>query len=272
MFRPGWPRAAEGLPKELSRRDETLLKMLQLAGSLELEKAPDNWILFHWQGRRYHLGPPKPGPEMGEPMTLDHPLLQRLRQQIHDDTEDRCFSISGPPGEWQVYLVQLRGIECEERLLILGPEGLDGLQRALEHSSEAVVWDRQLPPHEALQENLEHLEKELENQQDAQVRRLMKQTRARHEDLIKLLESEQLRLQAALNQAERKFRCAKNPAATSTAQGQVTRLKNELEHLMHTREQQIKESRQEASQREQKLAESRYVETEARRLFAVVSS
>jgi len=68
----------------LSRRDDALLQLLQVEAPVENLRTTPERLIFDWKGRRFHLGRPNPGPECGEPLSLDHLWL---RAERHDSFE-----------------------------------------------------------------------------------------------------------------------------------------------------------------------------------------
>ncbi|MEW6281154.1 MAG: helicase-related protein, partial [Candidatus Eremiobacterota bacterium] len=261
---------AEALPVALSRRDENLLALLEARSPIAERRQVGERVIFEWEGRRFHLGPPRPGEELGQPLSLDHPRVQGLIEEARLATDQRLFRLSAPTsGRWCAYRVVLTGLEVEERILVLGPEGRAGLEAALAQATDARAEGTAWEDPSDLPEVLERMREDAERAQEPRLHRLLDQLRAREQDTRRYLDQRQAELQARLAEAERKERFAKDSEQARHAQATVSRLRRELDELRAGREDRLFEVTQALSDRRFELYQQGSVQAEAVRLFAV---
>jgi hypothetical protein len=258
---------SDALPLALSRRDETILEILDSESPVERLGVKSERLLFRWNGRKYHVGQPLPGLELGEPLLVDHPALEALLARCQAQADGGNFRLRGEPAIWCVYLLKIDGLERSEQLLVLGPGGKAGLLEALE--GELDVLEESWADDPQLAQALEDIQTEVEERQHPLWHRRVQQLNARREDGKRYLDQQEALLVTALEKAARKKRAARTPADTRTAQGQVTRLENELHILRAERSQKLAESRRLIDEKLNALIPRRYVQVSERRLFRV---
>lgn len=264
---------SEAIPIAISRRDENLLALLDSHAPVTERQQAGERVLFAWQGRRFHLGPPDPGEGCGQPLDLSHPLVQSLFEETRQTTERKLFTMEGPvQGRWCAYLVSLTGLDIQERLLVLGPGERAGLEEALARSVTLSGTDADWDDPSELPDQLESLGAEAGRLQEPRLQRQLAQLSAREQDARRFLDDRQRELEDKLGQAERKERYARDSDEKRHAQASVTRLRGELEELRSSREERLWEAAQSVQDRRRQLMQQAYVLVEATRLFCVESS
>ena len=256
--------AAEAIPQALSRRDQTLMDLIQLDGPVtELVETSERRI-FRWKGKRFHLGRPKPGAEFGEPLSLDHPLLEAQRS---DELE--TYRLRGAAATWEVYRLDIQGIEHEEQIAVIGPGGEAGLREALQSAKRLENASYPL----AMQGELEVLrlraQEEAENRQRPQLERLLRQLGARKEDLRKSLDEEEKALRQEALKAERARVQARTPEESRNSLAKHRAAEAKLKKFLETRAARLQESLDKISEREQEIHRQRYVTVEALPLLCI---
>ena len=263
---------AEELPVAMSHRDEMLLNLLRAESPVKEISNDGARMVFEWSGRRYHLGPPKPSPECGEPLDLEHPLIQRRLSRSARVPEGTSWRLESEERvEWQIYRLTLRGLEEEERLLVLGEGGQEALTRALGSSSELL-------PHEVgewadlgLSSKLAQICREFEQKQTPRVAQLQQHLENRQKDLSKFFEIRRKDLEKKVDDAEDARRYARTPEEQRKTRDRHRRLRQELESLRHDSDKRLREVSREVSRDKQNLAKHRHVSIEAVRLFRVMA-
>ena len=256
--------AAEAIPLALSRRDQALMELIELDSPItDLTETPERRT-FTWKGGRFHLGRPLPGPECGEPLSLDHPLLAAHR---HDTLQS--YRIPGASALWEVYRLSVYGVEQEELLVVLGPEGEAGLRQALQ---EAPL----IKPSEAVPQLAEQLDRlrrsiqeEAESRQQPQLNRLLRQLAARKEDVRKSLDEEEKALRLALSKSERARLQSRTPEESRSNQARHRAAETKLRKFLETRVDQEREILDKIVEREQEIHCQRYVTVEALPLLCI---
>ncbi|MBX9567783.1 MAG: DEAD/DEAH box helicase family protein [Candidatus Obscuribacterales bacterium] len=108
----------------LSRSDEILLEILGADGTIEVvgsDPSEPARTIIRWNGALYHLGPPNPSGECGEPIHREHPMVQEAITKCVEEIDGGSFNLEPPSTQLDVYRVTLSGIEVEDRLLVVAP-------------------------------------------------------------------------------------------------------------------------------------------------------
>jgi len=254
--------AAEEIPLALSRRDQALMQLVELEAPVtDLVETAERRI-FTWKGQRFHLGRPQPGAECGQPLTLDHPLLQANRR---DDLEG--FRIAGTPSAvWEVYRLDVQGIENEELLVVAGPPGL---QEALNSATSLYPAQYSLSLAKELDQMRRLAQEEAEARQKPQLERLLRQLAARKEDVRKGLDEEEKSLRQALARTEKARLAARTPEQSRSAVAQHRAADFKLKKFLETRAARQQESLEKIEEREQEIHRQRYVTVEALPLLCI---
>jgi hypothetical protein len=229
----------------LSRRDADLLEIL---GDAKVVGVDGPRTLLEWRGKRCHLGPPAPGEACGEPLFLEHP---EVRERIAECIEQTGGEGVGP-GDWEVHKVRYRGLEEEERIVVVGSEPLEG----------TTAWP-------SLQAAIEAQREEIDRDQRERVERLLWQIRARRDDLERWGSQAEAALEKKIEDARKARRLASTPAAASRAKALQTRVQNELEKLRRENREEAERTLRALGEEEQRIREMRFVEVSSERLFKV---
>ncbi len=197
----------------LSRCDETLLKILGAEGNVEVVGPHGPRTLLRWNDRLYHLGPPEPGEECGEPLYREHPQVQAVIDRCIADVDGLVLEDeSNRDAIWEVYRVRLTGLEEEDRVLIVGDGSFGDLAQCTSD----------------LETGLLQMEEQAQQQQREYVDRLLAQIAACRHDMKTCGDSRIKDLESKLEDADRARRMAGSPAAMTKAQASQTRLRNEI--------------------------------------------
>lgn len=261
---------AEALPLAISRRDESLLALLAGHSPVTGRSQDGERIVFEWRGHRFHLGPPDPSARCGQPLNLDHPLVQEVMVAAREASGDRCIVLTGPvEGTWWAYRVTLTGLEIEDQLLVLGPGGREGLERALAQAKSALQVDGEWEDPPELPDRLEELREAVERLQEPRLQRQLGQLASREKDVRRFLDDRQHELEAKLRESERKERFARDADEKRLAQANVTRLRKELEELRAGRDARLWEAAQAVQELRMDLMQRGFIRAEEMRLFCV---
>ena len=256
--------AAEAIPQALSRRDQALLELIQLDSPIsDLVETPERRI-FTWKGKRFHLGRPSPGPECGEPLSLDHPILGAKRYD-----ELNGYRTTGSPAAWEVYRLDIRGIEHEEQIIVVGPGGEAGLNQALRVADGLEARTYPLAMHSELETLRRDAQEEAENRQRPQLERLLRQLGARKEDLRKSLDEEEKALRLEVSKTERARVQARTPEESRSSLARHRAAESKLRKFLETRAARQQESLDKIAEREQEIHRQRYVTVEALPLLCI---
>lgn len=248
----------------LSRCDETLLDILKGDGKIEqLEPAPPR-ILFKWNGRLCHLGPPKPSAEFGEPVHRDHNDVEALISGCIAETDGQNLEVEADAaGSLKVYRLKLIGIEEEERILITGDS--PGLLSALKLDGLASYAGD-------LEQGIAEIKEEAEQRQRDYVTRLINQLSARREDLRLCCDRTIAQLQKKLEAAERAFILAASPEALAKARTQKKRILAEIEKSKNESAHSTQEQLLKLEEEEQAVRLLQFVEVVPQLLFTITAS
>ena len=251
--------AAEAIPLALSRRDQTIMELIELESPVsELVETPERRV-FTWKGKRFHLGRPQPGPEFGEPLLLN--------AQRHDDLE--CYKMKGPAAFWEVYRLTVQGIEQEELVVVAGPGGEAGLRQALQAAGSVQSAELSLCLGRELEVLRQAAQEEAENRQRPQLERLLRQLAGRKEDVRKSLDEEEKSLRQALGKAEKARLQARTPEESRSSVGKHRAADDKLKKFLETRAVRQQESLDKILEREQEVHRQRYVTVEALPLLCI---
>jgi len=260
---------AQELPIAVSRRDEAVLALLEQEAPVYRLPADDDRLVFEWQGKRYHLGPPNPGDACGEPLHLEHPLLQTLVAHARELTNAGHFRMHGSPADWFVYRLTIEGNEVEQRLLVLGPGGREGLEEALATSVSVDPVGENAPDPPELATALDRIRSEAEREQEPRVERILQQLTARKEDERRFLDQRQRELENAVEQAQRQMEGARRDEERRQTVASYRRARGTLEAFKGERENRLWKASRALDARESKVFDQRYVSVHAERLYRV---
>ncbi len=261
---------ADELPVAISRRDEAVLKVLEAESPVQRLEPDDQRLVFEWKGRRYHFGPPAPGPRCGEPLHLEHPILQRRRRKTLALENGASWSVPGPfPAEWRVYKVLITGLEVEERILVLGHQGHQGLETAL-GQAEALTEEPGAWGDDGLEPLLDQIKNEVEAEQNPRINQIKKRLDNQREDLKRFLDAEEKELRQKVKEAEKARRYARSSDEQRRARDQYNQCRGALDSLRRNREGRLREVAQKVAREQQALARKRFVTVEPNRLFRIV--
>jgi len=227
-------------------------------------------MVFEWLGRRYHLGPPKPSADCGEPLDLQHPCVRRLLDrsaQVPEGTSWRL--VREELAEWQIFRLTLRGLEMEERLLVLGEGGGEALREALKAAAELRQEEKEEWPDLGLSGKVDQMRREFEQEQAPRVAQLQQHLENRLKDLGKFFELRQRDLEMKIDEAEKARRFARSPEEQKKARDRHSRRRRELEALRRESDSRLRQISREVSREKQELAKHRHVTVEAKPLFRI---
>jgi superfamily II DNA or RNA helicase len=204
---------SENLGTALSKRDETLLRLLNTESPVKIEFTTDSLTVFNWKDKRFHIGPPGPSDELGESMNSQHPWVKAIIDSCIDATQGQTLTVpSDSNASWEVFKIRVHGLEDEEHIAIVGGEFLD---------VESRTWN-------SLEHAIDFYKNEALVHQSNRVTLMLQQIRARRADLDNYEESELSSLQKKLNAATRARVVADTPAKKLKAQTQQTKIENEI--------------------------------------------
>ncbi|GMU52140.1 MAG: DNA helicase [Candidatus Xenobia bacterium] len=259
--RARFARCSEELPQALSRRDEELLALLEAESPVLRKGVRGDRVLLEWRGVAYHLGPPQPSDEFGEPLHVGH---SAVRQIIREARLARgCYRSEGDQALWEVYKVTLSGLEEEERLLVLGGPGLE---EALA-SGQLERVEEVAEQHPELAAALRELEQAVEKEQEGRIERLLAALSGRRQDARMFLDAKERELQKALTEAEKRRRNATSTEVARAAAQASRKLSRELLDLHNQREERLWQIARELEQEERRIRGCRFVRASAERLF-----
>jgi superfamily II DNA or RNA helicase len=250
---------SESLPAALTERDQAFLDLLGLAP----DHQADGRSRFDLPEGRVHLGAPLPGPEWGEPLNLEHPAVQSRLAAVKAATDGRTLVFDGPKaGRFDVYKVQLGGLEQTEEIAIVGTTGLE-LGELL--SSETTP----APPLDAVVVELERRRLMAEQRQRSSLDRLVRRINGRRETQSEFFASRKAELEQLMLGTEQKRRAASSMQEKRESVGEHTRLSKELLSLEPEQRRAERELEQQLTEERAKLERVAYVKAEASWLFGV---
>jgi superfamily II DNA/RNA helicase len=245
----------DSLGSSLSRCDKTLLEILSAESQVEIVGTDGPRTVFRWNDALYHLGPPNPGPECGEPLYKDHPRVQAVIARCISATEGKILETESESSVvGKIYRIQLRGIEEEERVLIVGREAQSQGATHCAVDLEAGILEMKL---------------DAERRDRTYVDRLLAQLASRRQDLQQYGVTVIAEMQKKLTAAERARRLATSSAASAKAQAQQRRLQSELEKLRTETAGETKRRLLELDNEERRVRRLQFVEVTAALLFEI---
>jgi hypothetical protein len=260
----------DALPLEISRRDHALLQLLAYDSQVREFNGFGERLVFEWQGRRYHLGPPDPSEEQGEPLDLQHPAVRSLVARVYAETDTAHFLLEGTEGDWRVYCFSFKGLETEERIVVLGPDGLPGLTGALEAGGTLELLSMGGPSADPeLEPCLTSSREKAEREQETRIRRLLGLLSAKRADTRRWFDMRAQELDKELENAELNRRRAKSVEDMRKAEARCRRTSRALAVLGEERSKRLREVAKEISQQELEIHRQSFVEVEPRFLFRV---
>lgn len=205
---------ADNLGPSLSKCDETLLDILRAVGEVHFEFHRDARTVFQWKGKRFHLGPPEPSGEFGEPLDRNHPLVASAIDECISATSDNTLRIEGQSnGIWEIFKITIFGIEKEEHIAIVGDNRLDSRYQCWQSLDEAVKF----------------YTGQSEKHQTARVNLMLQQISSRRQDLEIYEASVMTSLKKKLDAATNLRIKAETPEKMSKAKAQQTKIQGDIE-------------------------------------------
>jgi superfamily II DNA or RNA helicase len=264
----------------LSRSDEILLEILGAEGGtvdvLGTDPSEQTRTLIKWNGVLYHLGPPKPSEECGEPIHRDHARVRELMTRCLAEKLATYRMLPSSrnasayrPLSFDVYRITLSGLEVEDRLLVVcnrpSSEIVDDPDCKQLFSSLNVHYANDLDT------GLEELKRKVEREQREYIDRLLLQMSSRKNDLHLCGDASIKELNTKLEAAERARRLAASPAASAKAQAQHKRILTELERVKVESAAEIKKCIAELEEEERRIRLLQFVDATSEKLFSVTA-
>jgi len=259
----------ETFTSALSRYDEHLLNLLKLEDQeLEIQETAEQGTVCSTGGRTFHLGSRQGGEIRGETLHLGHPYLHTVMEKVTEATPECLYLFQGPQaGAWEVYLLSFEGFDREECLVVLGDGGLEKALSNARHIAEESLNGR--PEHPDLAEALEFQRQKVEAKQQSRAERRLRMLESREADLRAFWSEEESALSSRVEKARTAQRMARTPAEMRQASAEVKKLKAALTTLQKQRTQRLFELRERLEGEKDAMHEARFVNCEARRIFAV---
>lgn len=252
----------EKIEPALSHCDEILLQILQTEGGVEVVGQSGPRMLLRWNERLYHLGPPLPGSECGEPLYREHPAVKAVVERCLAATDGAVLECESDAACMQkVYRVRLRGLEEEDKLLIVGAGPLIGTEPRGSGADMITSAD--------LDSGVQLLKNAAEQQQKPYVKRLIDQIKACQSDMEKCGKRKVEEVEAKLEQADRDRRMASSAAARAKAQGLQTKYLNERETTRRELAEEQARRTGELAAEERRLRRVQFVEASPVLLFTI---
>lgn len=205
---------AEDLGPSLSKCDETLLDILRAQGEVVFEFHRDSRTVFQWNGYRFHIGPPEPGDEFGEPLDRNHPMVATAIKECIESTSDRTLVINGQSDDsWEVFKITINGIENEEHIAIVGKTRIDERYNSWKTLDEAVKF----------------YVDQTERHQSNRVNLMLQQISSRRKDLELYERSVEANFKKKLDAATNLRIKAETPEKMTKAKAQQTKIQGEIE-------------------------------------------
>lgn len=245
--------AAAEIPAALSQRDQTLLRIL----SLEAPVTPVVQDVFEWKGRRVHVGPPRPGPDFGEPLTLEWVGGER------SDSVDSYFCEGALEAVWEVHRVTVVGLETEEHVVVLGPPGLEEILDSGAGLQPGPAWQ----PSPELENACREIQSQADAQQAPYLQRLLRLCAARRADLRRSLDKEEAELREAVQKTLKGRVVARTPQQSGFALVEHRKAEGKLESFLASREERWRDTLAQLEDNERSIQARRYVETHSVPLF-----
>lgn len=258
------------LSTEISQRDESLLSFLGYESPVRQVAVEGDRVVFAWNGRRFHLGPPSPSAECGEPLDLQHPVVQALISKVCSETDSGHFLLEREDGDWTVYRITIRGYETEDRVVVLGTGGLPALTAALACAGTVLRHSPGDPPeHPELPPYLAEVRETAERTQRARVRRLINLLSAKREDTRRWFDIRIQQVAKDLETAEVNRRRSRSPDELKKAEERCRRTARELARLRQERTERLLEVAQQLSKEELEIHRGSFVDVDAQYVFRV---
>lgn len=248
----------EKLTPSISRSDQTLMEILRADAPVEVVGEHSGRTLLRWKDRLFHLGPPEPGEEFGEPLHLQHPEVVSVIDRCIQQTDGQVLEHeSDSELIYQIYRVRLCGIEEEERIMLIGRSRPDFIDN--------VDW------FEDLETGISQLKSETERHQKEHITRLLAQIKASREDLILCGERRLAELEKKLEDSERKRRLAVSASESAASRAQQTKLKQALADVKEEIKEQSKIREEQLAKEEERIRRLKFVEATPTLLFTIKS-
>ena len=259
------------LSSALSRCDEILLEILAADGTLDVigtDPCEASRTIIQWKDRRYHLGPPKPSEECGEPLHREHPLVRELIDKSLTEIDGGSFVVS-PSLVFDLYRVTLSGLEIEERLLVVR-SGKSSIIAADDWAQEELFRSVAVEVADDLDAGVAMLKHNVEREQRDYIDRLLTQIDSRKNDLHLCGDATIKELQTKLETAERARRLAASPAASAKAQALHKRILNELDKVKVESAAEIKKCIADLEEEERRIRLLQFVDASVEKLFSAI--
>lgn len=247
----------ETLGPSLSKCDETLLDILRAEDEVLFEFHRDSRTVFQWKGKRFHIGPPEPSGEFGEPLDRNHPLVASTIDACMAATTNNTLLINGAKeASWEVFKVTINGIEDEEHIAIVGQTRLD---------TRYSNWG-------SLDEAIKFYSAQTEKHQEARVNLMLQQISSRRNDLeiyeASMMANFKKKLDAATNLRIK----AETPEKMSKAKAQLTKIQGDIEKFRAEFASNRKTALAQLDEEERKIHLGQFVSSTHALLFKVKSS
>lgn len=245
------------LKPALSSYDQMLLDIIDVESPVQLLGVDGDRTLIRWKDRLYHLGPPSPSAEFGEPLQFAHEQVKEVIGNCLAATNGNLLleSTDDIEGKWQVYRVDISGLEQEQRLLVVGNVPLPGWSDFVSDKDSALA----------------DLKADAEGKQRNYVERLLRQISARREDIEKFRVGSTLQFQKKLDAADKAKRLATTTTALAKAQAQRKRVLTEMEKATQESENELRRQLQELDEQEQRIRLLQFIDVTPVLLFTVES-
>lgn len=237
----------------LSRCDEILLDLLRTNSTVEIVRVQESRTVIRWREKLYHLGPPEPSEEYGEPISIQHPDVQLLMSSCLDETQGKTLFDPDFEGSCALYKVRLLGLESEEVILSVGTEGVKFVNHFADDLETGVF---------KLKDTAERRQKEY-------VERLLIQLSSRKEDQRLFGDKVMADLRKKLDAAERARRSASSPVAAAKALALQRRLQTEMQKLTASNAEESEKRIKQIEDEERRVRLMQFVKAEPQFLFAI---
>ncbi len=242
----------------LSSYDQMLLDIISVDSPVEILGVEDDRTLIRWKGKLFHLGSPNPSVECGQPLQFDHEQVKGVIDKCLAITggELRLESTDGLEGSWEIYNVELSGLEQEQKIIVVGKGPLPGWTD--------FVTD--------LSTSLAELKVAAELHQRNYVERLLRQISSRRQDLNEFRVGSIAQFTKKLEAADKAKRLATTMEAITKAQAQRKKILTEMEKANQEHAVEISRQLQGLDEQEQRVRLLQFIDVTPRLLFTVESA
>jgi ERCC4-related helicase len=241
----------------LSSYDQILLDIIAVDSPVEIISTEAARTLIRWKNKLYHFGSPNPSAECGEPLHIDHEQVKLVFNKCLATTngELQIESTDGLEGSWEIYKIEITGLEQEQRLIVIGKEPMPG-------------WPSVVP---SLSAALEELKEFAELHQRNYVDRLLRQISSRREDLNEFRVGSIAHFTKKLETADKANRLATTMEAIAKAKAQRKKILTEMEKAKQENIVEINRQLQDLGEQERRTRLLQFIDITPRLLFTVKS-